>query len=500
MDSIVQKILTSRIYEVAAKTPLHHAQQLSTALHCQVYLKREDLQPVFSFKIRGAYSKMVSLTKDELDRGVIAASAGNHAQGVALSARKLGTSALIVMPRTTPTIKVEAVKRYGAEVVLAGDNYSEAAEHCKSLLAKTGRIFIHPYDDPDVIAGQGTIAKEILEQQPDVTHIFVPVGGGGLIAGIATYIKHTAPHITVIGVEPEDALTLTNALTAGQRVTLPHVGIFADGVAVKQVGELTFELAQQYVNDMVSVSNDELCAALKRVFEDTRSIVEPAGALGVAGLEKYAATHTLPENAVCVAINSGANMSFERLQFVTERTMIGSGHEALLSVRLPEKPGSLEQFCHDLKQHNISEFNYRQNDPKNAYILVGVNTNSRNDAHNLARNLKKLGYEIIDLTDNELAKEHIRHMVGGKKVASHEQLIHFDFPERPGALADFLKVLGQRWNITVFHYRSGGGDIGRVLIGFAVPITQEKQFDHFLTDLEFDYMRQTTNPAYQVFL
>ncbi len=491
---------TSNIYNVVVRTPLEKAPKLSTALSTNVYFKREDMQPVFSFKIRGAYNKMLSLTPVEKKSGVIAASAGNHAQGVALSAQKLGISALIVMPKTTPRIKIDAVAGYGAEIILSGDNYSEAAEHCEKLRKKTGRIFIHPFDDPLVIEGQGTIGGEILQQLPSVTHVFVPVGGGGLIAGVARAIKSTHPDVKIIGVEPEDAATLHEALRHNKRVSLPHVGIFADGVAVKQIGKNTFDIAKKYVDEVVLVTNDQLCAAIKRIYEETRSIVEPAGALGVAGIEKYTQTHTLTETDHVVAINSGANMSFERLQFITERTLIGSGHEALFSVELPEKQGALEHFCKDLGKHNISEFNYRQNNLSRAHILVGITTHDVNDARMISTRLTKKGYNIIDLTDNELAKEHIRHMVGGAEGPKNEILVHFDFPERPGALGDFLKALGRRWNISLFHYRGMGADSGRVLIGFDVIAPDAKDFTLFLNTTGFEYKIESNNLAYLLFL
>lgn len=500
MDRLVQQTLSSRVYDVAKQTPLDHAPKLSRENHTNVYLKREDLQPVFSFKIRGAYNKMAQLTEAQRKHGVIAASAGNHAQGVALSAQKLGISALIVMPRTTPEIKVDAVKSYGAEVVLAGDNYSETADHCKKLVSETGRTYIHPYDDPLVIAGQGTIGKELLEQLPALTHIFVPVGGGGLIAGVASYVKQLAPHVQVIGVEPEDAACLTVALKQNRRVTLPHVGIFADGVAVKQVGRETFKLAKKYVDDVITVNNDQLCAAIKSIFEDTRTIVEPAGALGVAGIQEYARTGKLTKSDNVSAINSGANMSFERLQYVTERTLIGSGKEALFSVTLPERPGALQQFCNALGKHAISEFNYRQSSSDEAHILVGIHTQSPAQVPNLQTKLTRDGFTVEDLTHSELAKEHIRHMVGGKAGPNNEILVHFDFPERPGALSHFLDIMSNRWNISLFHYRGTGSDNGRVLIGFNVPSSDKRKFTAFLNKVGYYYQLHTNDSAYQTFL
>lgn len=500
MDKLVQQTLSSRVYDIAKQTPLGHAPNLSRETQANVYLKREDLQPVFSFKIRGAYNKMAQLSTAQQEHGVIAASAGNHAQGVALSAQKLGISALIVMPRTTPEIKVEAVRSYGAEVVLAGDSYSETAEHCNKLVKETGRTFIHPYDDPLVIAGQGTIGKELLEQLPTLTHIFAPVGGGGLIAGVASYVKHLAPHVRVIGVEPEDAACLTAALKQHRRVTLPHVGIFADGVAVKQIGKETFKLAKKYVDDVITVNNDQLCAAIKSIFEDMRTIVEPAGALGVAGIQAYARAGKLTKSDNVVAINSGANMSFERLQYVTERTLIGSGKEALFSIMLPEKPGALQQFCNSLGKHAISEFNYRQSSIDEAHILVGILTQSPEQVPILKSKLARDGYTVEDLTHSELAKEHIRHMVGGKTGPEREVLVHFDFPERPGALSHFLDVMSNRWNISLFHYRGTGSDNGRVLIGFNVPQSERHKLVTFLKKVGYYYQILTHDSAYQTFL
>lgn len=500
MDRLVQQTLNSRVYDVATQTQLDHALKLSRETRTNVYLKREDLQPVFSFKIRGAYNKMAQLTETQRKHGVIAASAGNHAQGVALSAQKLDISALIVMPRTTPKIKVEAVRSYGAEVVLAGDSYSETADHCEKLVNETGRTFIHPFDDPLVIAGQGTIGKELLEQLPTITYIFVPVGGGGLIAGIASYIKQLAPHVKIIGVEPEDAASLTTALRQHRRVTLPHVGIFADGVAVKQVGRETFKLAKRYVDDVITVSNDQLCTAIKSIFEDTRTVVEPAGALGVAGIEEYARKGKLKRSDNVVAINSGANMSFERLQYVTERTLIGSGKEALFSVKLPERPGALQQFCNSLGKHTISEFNYRQSSDDEAYILVGILTNGPGQVSELETKLEGDGFTVENLTHSELAKEHIRHMVGGKTGPDNEVLVHFNFPERPGALSHFLNVMSNRWNISLFHYRGTGSDNGRVLIGFDVPLADKSKFTAFLNKVGYYYQLYTNDSAYQTFL
>ncbi len=454
----------SSIYDVAVKTPLELAPKLSQKTGATVLLKREDLQPVHSFKIRGAYNKLISLTDEEKQKGVIAASAGNHAQGVALGAKKLGVRALIVMPRTTPSIKVEAVQGYGAEVELVGDNYSEAYDHCQKRISETGMTFIHPFDDPLVIEGQGTVAMEILEQNPNITHVFAPIGGGGLIAGVAEVIKKHKPTVKIIGVEPHDSNAMQASVRHKKRIELSHVGIFADGVAVKLVGEHTFDRAQQYVDDFITVSTDQVCAAIKSIFEDTRSIVEPAGALSVAGITSY----NLPEDAVAVAICSGANMTFERLQFVAERTLTGSGKEALFSVTLPEKPHALQTFCDTVvKDRNITEFNYRLQKRDEAHIFAGVGVASPEDKEQFMRAMKAEGYAFTDLSDDPIAKEHIRHMVGGvSDEARDEELFTVGFPERPGALSDFLQIIANDdVNISLFHYRGQGGDVGRVLIG-----------------------------------
>lgn len=499
MSNLLTSILTSSVYEVAKLTAVDRAEKLSSSMGTNIFLKREDQQPIFSFKIRGAYNKISRLSDEERKAGVIAVSAGNHAQGVAYSAKKLDISAVIIMPSTTPSIKVEAVESYGAEVILFGDNLAEAAAECTRLTKELGRIFIHPYDDPLVIAGQGTVGKEIIEQLPEVTHVFVPVGGGGLIAGVSGYIKQIAPHVIVVGVEPDDAATLHTSFAKKERVVLDHVGTFADGVAVRQVGKLSYGIAKHYVDYTITVSNDQLCAAIKQIFEDTRTIVEPAGALAVAGINQFCSESPFLKDDCVVAINSGANMTFERLQYVTERTLIGSGQEALLSVKLPEKPGALETFCKGLGKHNISEFNYRQTNTSEAHILVGVNTKNHEEAKKVVSQLQNDGYNVSDLTDNDLAKEHIRHMIGGKQGPSCEALVHFNFPERPGALADFLKTLSQKWNISLFHYRGMGADNGRVLIGFDAD-SKHPAFLKFLKDTNFDYKIETTDPAYSTFL
>jgi threonine dehydratase len=466
MSDTVKEPMLARVYDVAIKTPIEPAEALTKRLGGTVWLKREDLQPIHSFKLRGAYNKMASLSKRERAAGVIAASAGNHAQGVALSAKKLGISALIVMPRTTPAIKVDAVKAYGGLVELSGDNYSEAADHCKARTKDTGRTYIHPFDDPLVIAGQGTIGGEILDQLPAVTHVFVPVGGGGLIAGIAQCIKALRPDVQIISVEPEDSSCLATAMAAGKPVELTHVGIFADGVAVKQIGDNTFEICRALVDSCITVSTDELCAGIKAVYAETRSIVEPAGALGVAGIVKYAAAHDMT-NVTAIAVCSGANMSFERLQFVAERTLLGSGKESLFSVTIPQTPGALEDFCCDVVNgHAITQFGYRLNGRDQANIFVGI-TVSRDEKASFSHKLTVHGYQHFDLSYDDMAKEHVRHMIGGASAEAHdERLYEVSFPERPGALLNFLQHVGAEWNISLFHYRGMGGDTGRVLVGF----------------------------------
>jgi threonine dehydratase len=496
IDDIVRGILTSRVYDVAIKTPLERAQKLSLQTGHDVYLKREDLQPVHSFKLRGAYNKIARLTAAERASGVIAASAGNHGQGVALAAQKLGISALIVMPRTTPAIKIEAVKSYGAQVELAGDSYSEAGDYCKIRVKETRRTFIHPFDDPLVIAGQGTIGREIIEQLPTATHIFVPIGGGGLVAGIASYVKALRPDIKVIGVEPEDSNAMQASITQKERVILKHVGIFADGVAVKQVGINTYPIALSKVDDFITVTTDQICAAIKSIFEDTRSIVEPAGALAVAGIARY----DLPQHAQPVAICSGANMSFERLQQVAERTLIGSGREALFAVTLQEKPAALNRFCNDIvRRHNITQFSYRKDQQKKARILVGVTVEDTNDKQAMMNKMQSLGYSHIDLSNDDTTKEHVRHMIGGQlPTKAQEHIYQIIFPERPGALIDFLGAVGHTWNISLFHYRSAASDSGRVLIGFESDATVELEakLDHAC----FEWERMDNNTGITAFL
>jgi threonine dehydratase len=496
-----EKIEHSKVYAVAKETPLELQPNLSARIHNRVLLKREDMQPVFSFKLRGAYNKMAHLTPDALQRGVICASAGNHAQGVALSAQKLGCRAVIVMPTTTPQIKINAVKARGAEVVLFGDSYSDAYVHALELEKSEGLTFVHPYDDPDVIAGQGTIALEILKQHPEpIEAVFCCVGGGGLLAGIAAYIKAVRPEIKVIGVEAKDAEAMTESLKLGQRVMLEQVGLFADGAAVKQVGEHTFALCQQYVDEMIVVDNDAICAAIKDVFEDTRSILEPAGALATAGLKEYAQRHQLTGKTL-IGIASGANMNFDRLRFIAERAELGEQREAVLAVTIPEKPGAFKTFCRLLGNRNITEFNYRYSDPVNAHIFVGVAIQSTTESDQLVAALQKEGLPALDLTHNEVAKLHLRHLVGGHAPqATNEVVYRFEFPEKPGALMNFLESMGHDWNISLFHYRNHGADFGRVLVGMQVPPKEKAAFEAFLNKLGYPYWDESNNPAYRLFL
>lgn len=502
LESYVKKILKARVYDIVDKVPLDPAVNLSLRTGNQILLKREDLQPVFSFKIRGAYNKMVQLSQEEKDKGVIAASAGNHAQGVALSANKLGVNALIVMPKTTPDIKVIAVKRLGGTVELYGNSYDEAYEHAKKLEKAQGWTFIHPYDDPDVIAGQGTIAMEIMqqcEQQPDA--IFVPVGGGGLISGVSAYIKYLYPDIKIIGVEPDDAASMHDALKAKERVTLEQVGIFADGVAVKQVGEETFRVARKCVDDILLVNADEICAAIKDIFDDTRTVTEPAGALAVAGLKKYIRDHNVT-NKTFVAINSGANINFDRLRHVAERAELGEHREVLFSATIDECPGSFLRFCKIVGNRGITEFNYRYSHDDLARVFVGVKTSDAEEEKEiLFAALTSKGYPVIDFSDNEIAKLHLRHMVGGHAPELlHEHLYRFEFPERPGALLRFLRGMGHNWNISLFHYRNHGAAFGRVLAGIQVPDDDLNDFHQFLDELGYNYWDETENLAYKEFL
>lgn len=497
----LERILNARVYDVAIETPLDLAANLSARLHNRVFLKREDMQPVFSFKLRGAYNKMANLPAAALGRGVICASAGNHAQGVALSAQKLGVRAVIVMPATTPRIKVDAVRTRGGEVVLAGESYSEAYAHAMEREKRDGLTFVHPYDDPDVIAGQGTIGMEILRAHSGPIHaVFCPVGGGGLIAGVAAYIKRLRPETKIIGVETHDANAMAQSLAAGHPVTLEQVGLFADGTAVKRVGDETFRLCRQYVDEIVEVDNDAICASIKDVFEDTRSILEPSGALAVAGAKDYAQRHGLRDESL-VAVASGANMNFDRLRFVAERAELGEQREAVLAVTIPERPGAFRQFCQLLGSSNITEFNYRYADAEKAHIFVGVTVHNRGELARLIELLERHQLPAVDLTDNEMAKTHIRYMVGGHAPqAENEVLFRFIFPERPGALINFLSRLRSDWNISLFHYRNHGADFGRVLAGMQVPPGDQAGFAEFLRQLGYEHTDETGNPAYRMFL
>ena len=500
MDPLLREILTSRVYEVARETPLEPAPRLSRRLGNHVLLKREDLQPIFSFKIRGAYNRMARLAPAERARGVIAASAGNHAQGVAYSAQRLGMRAVIVMPRTTPEIKVDAVRALGAEVVLAGDRYAEAQQHAEQLAAEQGMVFVHPFDDPLVIAGQGTVGMELLRQSTSLDAVFVPVGGGGLIAGIAAYVKAVQPEVQVIGVEPVDADAMAQSLSAGERVRLDEVGLFADGVAVQQVGTHTFPIAKANVSRVIRVDNDEICAAIKDIFDDTRTIVEPAGALALAGLKAYVENGSVRDQQLA-AVLSGANMNFDRLRFVAERAELGEGRETLLAVTIPERPGAFRAFCAALGARVVTEFNYRLSGRDAAQIFVGVATRTHAEGEALAARLRELGYETADLSANEMAKLHVRHMVGGRSPAVvTERVCRFEFPERPGALLHFLDALGGRWNISLFHYRNHGADFGRVLAAFEVPPAESAAFESFLSGLDYEHHLDEDNAAYRRFL
>ncbi|EZI28537.1 threonine ammonia-lyase, biosynthetic [Pseudomonas extremaustralis] len=502
LEQYVKKILTSRVYDVAVETPLQTARQLSERLGNTVLLKREDLQPVFSFKIRGAYNKLTQLTAEERARGVVTASAGNHAQGLALAAKVLGVKATIVMPKTTPEIKVEGVRSRGGKVVLHGDSFPEALAYSLKLVDEKGYVYIHPYDDPHTIAGQGTVAMEILRQhQGPLDAIFVPVGGGGLIAGIAAYVKYLRPEIKIIGVEPDDSNCLQAAMAAGERVVLPTVGIFADGVAVAQIGQYTFDICKDYVDEVITVSTDEICAAIKDIYDDTRSITEPAGALGVAGIKKYVETRNVTGQTL-VAIDSGANVNFDRLRHVAERAELGEGREAIIAVTIPEKPGSFKAFCEAVGKRQITEFNYRYHTGREAHIFVGVQTHPENDPRSaLIASLTGKGFPVLDLTENELAKLHIRHMVGGHAAkVSDEVVFRFEFPERPGALFNFLNKLGGRWNISMFHYRNHGAADGRVVAGLQVPADERHLVSAALEAIGYPYWDESDNPAYKLFL
>lgn len=497
----LQRIQNARVYDVAIKTPLEAAANLSQRLNNRVWLKREDMQPVFSFKLRGAYNKLAQLPDEELSNGVICASAGNHAQGVALAAKQRGVHAVIVMPETTPSIKVKAVRALGGEVVLHGDAYDDAYAHALSLEKQRKLVFVHPFDDPDVIAGQGTVAMEILQQLNDIDAIFVPVGGGGLIAGIASYVKAIRPEIQIIGVEPEDSAAMHNSLQQGEPVTLSHVGIFADGVAVRRVGNETFRLCQKYVDEVITVDTDEACAAIRDIYEDTRSIVEPAGGLAVAGMKKYVAAKQLTGKSL-VTISSGANVNFDRLRHIAERAAVGEHAEMLLAAEIPEEPGSFRHFCEILGRRGITEFNYRYSNQRAAHIFVGVQlSRGLAERDEIIATLKQANYPVEDLSDNEMAKLHVRHMVGGQSPGiANERLFRFEFPERPGALLEFLNAIGTDWNISLFHYRNHGSDYGRILAGIDVPADETETLEAHLKDLGYVHWEESENPAYSMFL
>ena len=498
----LNRILNARVYDVAEESPLDEAKALSTRLDNKVLIKREDLQAVFSFKLRGAYNKMLHLTDEEKERGVIAASAGNHAQGVALAAKKLGIPVTIVMPQTTPDIKVQAVGNWSPRIVLHGDDYQGAYALSLEIAETDGLTYVHPFDDPDVIAGQGTVGMEILRQCTDeIDAIFVPVGGGGLIAGIAAYVKAVRPEVKVIGVEPEDAASMTRSLERKRRVTLEQVGIFADGVAVAQVGKETFRLARKLVDDMVTASVDEICAAVKDVFDDTRVIAEPAGALAIAGMKNYVAQHGW-QGKTLVAVNSGANVNFDRLRHISERAEIGENRETLFAVTIPERPGSFRRFCDILGKRSVTEFNYRYSDETDAQIFVGIKLSGGQDEKAaLLKRFQDGGYPVTDISDNDTAKLHIRYMVGGRPQNLADEVVYrFQFPERPGALLNFLNHIGERWNISLFHYRNHGSAFGRVLCGMQVPRADMSEFKEFLGTLGYAHWPETDNPVYKTFL
>ncbi len=507
MEDYLQKILRARVYDVAVETPLEEAKKLSKRTKNRIFFKREDLQPVFSFKLRGAFNRMSRLTKKELKKGVIASSAGNHAQGVALSAAYLKCRAVIVMPITTPPMKIASVRSLNAEIILYGENYDEAYLEARRLSKQDELVFIHPFDDPEVIAGQGTIGIEILRQMDDPPYaIYIAVGGGGLIAGVAAYIKNLWPEVKIIGVEPIDASAMKKSLEANRRIELSEVGLFADGVAVKQVGEITFELAKRYVDSMITVNTDEICAAIKDFFEDTRAILEPAGALAIAGAKSDLLNKGL-ENKKIIAITCGANMNFERLRFVAERAVLGERKEAMIAVEIDERPGSLKNLCTLIGNRNLTEFSYRMSNKKTAQIFMGVEVNNKQDCEYFLDNIKKASLNYIDLSNDEFSKVHLRHMVGGRlpeetslSNAYIELLYRFEFPERPGALMKFLEAMKPDWSISIFHYRNHGADIGRIVLGVLVKKSQLKDWENFLAEIGYKSWEETKNPAYKLFL
>lgn len=502
LEQYVKKILNAKVYDAAIETPLDPASSLSRKLNNQILIKREDLQPVFSFKIRGAYNRLAHLNDAQRQAGVICASAGNHAQGLAQAAKLMGVKATIVMPVTTPDIKVSSVRARGGKVVLQGDSFDEALAHANKLMEEKGYTFIHPFDEPDVIAGQGTIGREILHQHGnrEIDAIFLPVGGGGLAAGIAAYLKYLRPEIKIIGVEYEESACLDAAIKAGKRVTLKEVGLFADGIAVAQIGKETFKVLKDTIDEVITVTADEICAAIKDVFDDTRSVAEPAGAASIAGLKKYV-QQTGAENQTLIGICSGANMNFDRLRYVAERSLVGEHHEAIFAITIPEKPGSFKRFISHIGKRAVTEFNYRYNDDRDAHIFVGVKIASDEERLDLVKKLCDDGYQVLDLTDNEVAKSHVRHMVGGHAPqAEHERLYRFEFPERPGALLKFLSALGGHWNISLFHYRNHGAAYGRVLCGVQVPKAELTEFHAKLAELGYRYWDESGNPVYGAFL
>ncbi len=500
-ENYLELIKTADVYSVAKVSPLDHVELISEHLENKIFLKREDLQKTFSFKIRGAVNKLKQLQKDSVSKGVICSSAGNHAQGVALAAKLAKQHAVIVMPQTTPSIKIEAVKSLGAEIIIHGDNYDEAFLKAKELEKNQSLTFIHPFDDPYVIAGQGTIGVEILEQiDGNIDAIFIPIGGGGLISGIATYVKETKPNIKIIGVEPEDSSSMKLSLEANKPITLDHVGIFADGVAVKRVGDIPFKLCKKYVDEIITVTTDETCAAIQAIYEQTRSIVEPSGALSLAGITKYISYHK-NKNKTYVGINCGANVNFDRLRHIAERAAVGKQSEILLAVEIEEKPGSFKKFCDALGKRNITEFNYRYHNKASARVFLGLALHQGEHAHHEIINyLEKLNYSVMDLSQNEMAKVHIRHMVGGRASIKNEHLFRFEFPERPGALLGFLNAVGNEWNITLFHYRNHGSDFGRILTGIEATSTQMRKLEKHLSKLGYRYWKENSNPAYGMFL